>query len=241
MNDPSQQTTPSRFSNREEIEQIREYRRFNAASALAFVLGIGSIGSLASPKMWVVPFVAVIVGAVGIWLANRRDNVGGRGTAWAGIFLALFFVSMAASRFYFERTVLYSEAEIIGKKWLSLVAEGEDEIAHQAMMHPSQRQAAGFSVDEYYAMDKTQMAAKNKTFAASPAKDVLQLGADAVITLTKNLNQNVDLKYGKLIMQNYRVTAPDKDPVDVKLIIARSYKDDLERATWIIADILPPD
>lgn len=236
-----QQSPPtSRFTNREEIEQIGAYRRFNAAAALAFVLGIGSVGSLASPKMWVVPFAAVIIGALGLWLAKRQDNMGGTFLAWCGICLALFFVSTAASRFYFDRHVIYSEAEAVAKNWLKLVAEGEDEIAHQAMMHQARRQAAGFSVDEYYEMDKEAMVAKNKVFAGSPAKEILAIGGDVDVTLIENLTQDVDLKYGKLIMQTYRVKAEGKEPIDALLTIAREYKEDLGRCSWIVANIEPP-
>lgn len=231
----------TRFSDREEIEQIGEYRSFNPAAALSFILGLASIFALASYMSWIVPALGLCVGALGLWLANRRESMGGRGLAWAGIFLSLLFVSMAASRFVVERRVLYREAQVIGQGWLELVKAGEDEIAHQAMIHPARRQARGFSVDEYYEMDQDAMTAKDGVFNSSPAQDIVALGPDAQIKLIKNISQDIDLKYGKLIFQTYRVEAAGKKPVDATLVIARTYKEELKRASWIIADIKHPN
>ena len=89
-------------------------------------------------------------------------------------------------------------------------------------------------------MDQTAAVAKQKTFEESPAKEILAIGGDAKIELIRNITQDVDLKYGKLIMQTYRVTAADQKPIDATLTIARSYKEDLGKATWIVANIEPP-
>ena len=45
---------------------------------------------------------------------------------------------------------------------------------------------------------------------------------------------------GKLIFQTYEVEAAGKDSVIATLVIARSYKEELKRATWIVADIKSP-
>lgn len=233
----------SRFSNREETEQIGEYRTFNPAAALAFILGLSSIFALVSFMSWIVPLIGVAVGALALWLASRRENMGGVGLAWTGIFLCLMFLSMAVSQFISQRQVIYSEAEVIGRRWLKLVIAGEDKIAHQAMMHPANRQARGFSVDEYYELDQDALVAKENIFTSSPAKEILGIGkdAEAKIDLVKNHAQAIDLKYGKLIFQTYRIAAPGQKPIDATLIIARSYKDELKRASWIVADIKDPD
>lgn len=231
------------FSNREEIDQIGTYRMFNPAAALSFVIGLISALALVSFMSWVVPLIGVAIGALALWLAARRDNMGGATLAWVGIFLSLLFLSMAVSQFISERQVLYDEAEVIGRRWLKLVTEGEDKIAHQAMLHPANRQARGFSVDEYYDLDQDALEAKNSVFTSSPAKEILGIGksAPAKIDLIKNHSQGIDLKYGKLIFQTYRVEASGQKPIDATLIIARSYKDELQRASWIVADIKDPD
>lgn len=233
--------TTARFSNREEIEQIGEYRRFNVAAAVAFILGLASASALISWQMYIVPFLAVSVAALGLWLAARRDNMGGQAICWIAVFLALFFVSMSSAQSYFARQVRYSEAEVIGRKWLRLVTASEDKIAHQAMMHVTQRAAAGFSVDEFYNKNEEALLAKDKIFGRSPSKDIMELGPEAEIKLINNITQDVDLKYGKLIIQTYRVSAPSKEPVDATLIIARSYKEEIDRAIWMVLDIKVPE
>lgn len=231
----------SRFSNREELEQIGEYRRLNVAAILALILGLGSVGALLHPQVWIVPILAVALGILGLALAHRRDNMGGTVTSWLAIALALFFVSTAASRIYFQRSVIYSEAEFIGRRWLQLVIDGEVEMAHQAMLHPASRQAFGLSVDDYYAMDEKAREDKDKVFSQPPAADIAALGPDAKIKLVRNITQDVDLEYAKLIRQTYRVSSPSKDPVEAMLTITRSFKPELGRAAWIVADIGKPE
>ena len=230
-----------RFSNRDEFDQISNYKRVNLPAILGMVLGIGSFGALFHPYLWIVPVVAVFLGGLGLWLQYRSEGMGGEISSWAGIALALFFLSWAAAQFYFQRQVIYSEAEVIARTWLKLVTHGEDEIAHQAMLHPAIRQASGFSVDEYYSMDEQAMTAMQNIFGKPPASDIMELGPDAKIELIQNVTQDVDLKYGKLILQTYRLIAPNKQPVEAMLTMARSYKEDLGRASWIIANIGEPE
>ena len=232
----NEQTT-AKFSNREELDQIGEYRRVNAAGVLSLLLGIASAGALIHPNVWVVNFAAILLGMTGLWMTNRNDNMGGRFASWAGIALGLFFLAWAASQFIAHRMVLYGEAQAVAEDWLQLVVEGEDKIAHQAMLHPASRQATGFSVDDYYAMDENANTARKNIFGTKPASEILGIGGDAKIQHTKNVTQDVDLKYGKLILLEYRLTGKDKEPVDALLTIARSYKPELGRATWIVADI----
>lgn len=231
----------SRFSNRDELDQIAEYRRFNLASIFSVLLGLASASALIAPNLWIVPILAVLLGVGGLWMAKRSDNMGGATAAWVGIALALFFVSWAAADIYFQRQVVYAESKAVAEKWLNLVISGEDKIAHQAMMHPTARQPAGFSVDDYYSMDDQATTDKDRVFKASPAADIMALGADAKIRLIQNITQDVDLRYAKLIRQVYRVSAPGKEPVDALLSITRSHKEDLGRATWIVANIEPPE
>lgn len=231
----------SRFSNRDELEQIAEYRRLNLASTFSVLLGLASASALIAPNLWIVPIVAILLGAGGLWMAKRSDNMGGIVPAWMGIALALFFVSWAAADIYFQRQVVYAESRAVAEQWLNLVIAGEDKIAHQAMMHPTARQPAGFSVDDYYSMDDKATSDKDRVFQASPAADIMALGSDARIKLIENITQDVDLRYAKLIRQVYRISAPGKEPVDAMLTITRSHKEELGRATWIVANIEPPE
>lgn len=236
----SSEREQARFSNREEHDQFQGYRKFNVASLVSFILGLASVFVTLESMAWVVPFLALLVGAVALWMIARQENMGGSFLAWAGIFFALFFSSMAVTQIFSGRGVQYQEAEVIGRKWLRLVTEGEDEIAHQAMMPVARRQARGFSVDDYYEKDKDAMVAKDKVFTSSPAKDIMALGPEAKIELIKNHDQNIDLKYGQLILQTYRVSTEGKKPVEATLVIAKSVKDDIDSVSWIVADIKRP-
>ena len=237
MNDQNE----SRFSNREELEQIGEYRRFNTVAAIALLLGVCSAVSLLAPNAWIVPIVAVSFGMGGLALARRYDDMGGRMTSWLGIFLALFFLSWAASKLYFQRQVIYSEAEAAARIWMNLVATGEDEMAHQAMLHPTARQPAGSSVDDYYAKDEAAREDKDAIFGRPPASYIFEAGSDIDIKLIENLTQDIDLQYATLVRQIYRVSVPGKEPVEALMSFTRSHKEELGRATWIVANIEPPE
>ena len=231
----------SRFSNREEREQIGGYRRFNAVAMLSLLLGLASAVALLAPNAWIVPILAVGFGMIGLWLARRNDDMGGALPAWIGIALALFFLSWAASRLYFQRQVIYSEAEAVARMWFNLVASGEDEMAHQAMLHPTARQPSGSSVDAYYSKDEKATIDKDTIFGRLPASHFFEAGTDTKVTLVENVTQDVDLTYAVLIRQIYRITPPGKEPVDALMSFTRSHKEDLGRATWIVANIEDPD
>ena len=90
-------------------------------------------------------------------------------------------------------------------------------------------------------MDDKASEDKDKVFTTSPAADIMSLGPDAKIELIENVTQDIDLEYAKLIRQIYRISAQNKQPVEAMLTITRSFKPDLGRATWIVADVGLPE
>jgi len=227
----------SRFSNPEELAEVREYRRFNFVAVLSLLLGLGSVASLLHLYVWILPCLGVFLGIIGLAMVRKSDNMGGRFAAWAGIALSLFFVSWGASSFYFQRWAVYKEAHTIASQWFDLVLDGEDEMAHQAMLHPATRQAVGLSVDDYYSIDEVARKEKDGFFSQPPASELLGLGSDAKVELAENITQDIDLQNAMLIRQVYRITAPDKEPIEAIVSITRAYKPNLGRATWIVAGV----
>ena len=239
MNRVMEQSGPS-FSGVER-ESMDDYRTVSMFAVASIVLGILSVGSLVHPGVWFVPIIAVCCGVFGLRSIRKQDNMGGTVPAWAGIVLALVCLSWAFSQYYFSRWVIYAEAQAVSERWFRLVLDGEDMIAHQAMLHPAQRQSAGFSVDEYYRMDEKAREDKDKLFSQPPASEVLAMGQDAEITLVSNLTQDLSAGPAKIIRQVYRISAPHKKPVDAMISLTREYRADLGRATWIVAEVVPPD
>lgn len=237
----NEQAPSTRFSNQSDVEQIAEYRRFNLPAWIGLFFGFAAFCALISPFLWSVPLVGAVVCGVGLLLAIARENMGGKYPSLLGMTLCCFFLAWAMSSFYFQRSVIYNEAQIVGKQWLQLLIDGEDGIAHQAMLHPTARQSLGLSVDDYYKMDETKRVAKNEMFRMSPASDIIQMGSGSTIQLTENLVQEKmsDLDKAILIRQVYTVSKPDHDPVEAVVTITRQYKDDLGRANWMVPDIEP--
>ncbi len=231
----------SRFSNREEIEQIGNLRRFNIPALLSLILGLCSAVALLAPNMWVVPILAVFLGIFGLVMAIRGDNMGGKVPAWIGIFLALFFISWAASKIYFHRQVIYSEAEVIARQWLNLVIAGDDLVAHQAMMHPTARQPSGANLAEYYAKDEQATEQKDSIFTQPPIDELLGIGEASEISLVENITQDIEVIDATVIRQVYRITPPDGEPVEAIVTVTRSHKEAVDRASWIIAEAEPVD
>ncbi len=234
-----EQSGPS-FSG-EERESLDEYRSVSMFAVASIVLGILSVGSLVHPGVWVVPIIAIGCGFFGLRSIRKQDRMGGTVPAWAGIVLALVCLSWALSQYYFSRWVIYAEAQAVSEQWFRLVLAGEEMIAHQAMLHPAQRQSAGFSVDEYYRMDEKAREDKDKLFSQHPASEVLAMGQDAEITLVSNVTQDVRAGPAKIIRQVYRISAPKMKPVDAMISLTREYRPDLGRATWIVAEVARPE
>lgn len=225
---------PSKFSNSGEVQQLTEYRRFNLLAIFAAVLGVLSVGVLVSPFLFILPLLAIFLGACGLGLHYRRDDLGGRVPAWVGIALAMFFMSWAASQFCFSRCVYYSEAHGVVNEWVDLVVKGELEIAHQAMMSVTRRQANSLSVDEYYAMDEEVAKQRDEVFAEPPLCDLVKMGEDTDVKLIKNVSLVHDLD-SSLMEQVYRVSPANGDPMDLKINTLRRFNKTAEKASWIIS------
>lgn len=229
--------TATRFSNQEELEQLGTYKRFNFVAVLGALLGLASSTMLLNLFLWLIPSLAVFCGILALYRIRKSQELGGYALAWSGIGLALFFTSWAGSHLYFQRLAIYQEAEAVATDWFELVFQGEAEIAHQAMLHPSVRQASGLNVREYYGRDEKARRDRDKVFQKPPVSGILALGDQAHAQLIDNITQDVDLTYAKLIRQVYRVSAPNQEPIDLMVSITRAWKDDLGRATWIVADV----
>jgi hypothetical protein len=237
------QQTKSNPTFSEDRESIGDYSSLSPLSIFAFILGLGSIVALTHPASWVVPLIAIAFGIFALRSIARTDGLQGAVLAWIGIMLALFFLSWASATFYTDRWVVYHESEQVSRRWLNLVVSGEDEIAHQAMVHPAKRQSAGFSVDEYYAKDEIARNAKDEIFATSPISDIFNVGGDAEITLVRNVVQGVPIpsSNSQLVRQIYRITPSGKPAVEVLITLTREYRKDLQRPTWIVAGCDNPD
>jgi len=228
---------PTRFSGSGDEEQIGAYKRVNFMAIFALILGFVSAVATISPFLWIVPILALFV-AIPALAISKRDDMGGGVPAWLAIALALFFISFSVSEYCFNRSVLYAEAYSIAEGWLELVVAGEDRIAHQGMMSVTARQGSGKSVDEYYELDKEASAELEKRFSVKPTSDLLGLGTDSKIELMKNVTIQFDHAVGiGMVVQLYRVTAPNKEPVEAKVILTRKFQTSSDRATWVVADL----
>lgn len=230
MNEP----TTTRFSNSGEVEQISEYRRFNLLAVLAALLGIGSWSVLISSFLVIVPLLAIFLGICGLVAWRRQQDLGGRWPAWGGIVLSLFFLSWSASHVAMNRCVDYSQAYNVVENWLHLVVQGEREIAHQAMMSVTRRQAAGLSVDEYYSMDKEARKAMEDVFSEAPMSELIGFGKDSKIELLKNVSIKRDLEYSYM-EQIYRVTPESGDVRHLKVTAIRESTPAMAQPGWIIS------
>jgi len=225
----------------DERESFSEYRSLSLLAVTSLLLGILSVGALSYPGLWIVPLVAVFCGAFALRAIRKSDHVSGKFTAWAGIALALMFLSWAVSQYYFGRWVIYAEAQAVAERWIQFVLEGEDKIAHQAMLNPATRQSVGFSVDEYYQMDEKAREDMEKLFSEPPMSEMLGLGKEAKIELQRNITQDLKVGEAKLIRQIYRITAPNKSPIDAMITMTRQFRPEQGRATWIVAEVGKPE
>jgi hypothetical protein len=108
-----------------ELSDAAEYRSLSPVAALAFLLGLLSVGSLATSALLVVPVAAVGVGCLALSRIRTSDGAltGARLAQW-GIALAVCLAVTTLVRDPVRNALMRRQTGAVADKWLSLVAEG---------------------------------------------------------------------------------------------------------------------
>lgn len=168
--------SPTRFTDSELFDEDIE-RPFRPSSLLALVLGLLSVGVLATIYLIVVPIVAIAV-AIFALRPSRVAHVrpAGRSLAIAGLVLALLFGSWGVTYSQMRQSHLVHGAEVFAQEWLDLLGRGKREIAYELTLPQLQRQLKNMSLERYYAVSNKE---KNQQFGSFITMETPQAIYDA--------------------------------------------------------------
>ena len=147
MNDS---TTRPVFSDSEPLDEVVT-RPFRPSSIVALLLGGISFAAIFSPRLLLLPVVAIAVGLFAL-RPVRRGGVKptGRGVAGVGIALALFFGSWSFAYFETRRAELTATTVPFALNWLDMIGRGGKEAAFELTKHVGNRLMADVSPKEFY-------------------------------------------------------------------------------------------
>jgi hypothetical protein len=114
-------------------------------------VGLASALALVHPIMWFVPVLGAVISAFGI----RATKIGdppptGRTMAVIGLALSMIFAGWAPTHYVVRRARIEREAKDFGQHWFEMVQQQRTKELHQLNRVPSQRRAAGVSLEDAY-------------------------------------------------------------------------------------------
>jgi hypothetical protein len=114
------------------------------------VLGAISCVVLVNVYLMVFPILATSLGLAAYWTISRTEAVGGRNLALLGAMLGLIFGVWSATSVSLRNQYLYGVAGQLATHFLDTLAEGKVLEAYELMLHESERQVAGASLEAHY-------------------------------------------------------------------------------------------
>jgi len=117
-----------------DADEWGQYRSLSTLAVVAFVLGICSLLTFASPLMLVVPLGAIATALLALkGISASAGNLSGAKLALFGLALAICFSAASFARVKLRDVILQRQADRVGRQWLSLAAEGRSEDMMQLM------------------------------------------------------------------------------------------------------------
>lgn len=160
------------------------------------LLGLASVVALAHPAAWLVPLLAVLVGAWGLRRIMRHpDSLQGLPLAALGMTLGMFFLTWAPTTYFADRWIVQRQARDFGQEWIEAVLNGETEKAHQATLPVRERQPRGTSLADYYATHDLQRAERDAYFHDGMAQQLADLPGNAHCVYQENIGLTDKLTY----------------------------------------------
>jgi hypothetical protein len=219
--------------------ELYEYRSPQPLAVLALVLGILSFLAVFRTLFWIVPLVAVILGATALWLLSADPEKIGRKAAICGMALALFFGAWGPSRYFSRQWWLSGQARVCADAWLELVQQKKLREAHQ--LHISQAQRAGerVTLDEFYRTNTYARSDYNTFFGSEPLKSFSELAGRAQIAFEQTDGYETDVN-ADIVTVRYRVTVDQdgrENSLPIHLVMRREPLPGTADFQWLVESV----
>lgn len=181
------------------------------------LLGILSVAALASPVLWMLPIITLLVGGFTLrTLAVRRPAARGRKLVLIGLTLACFLGGFAPVRHFHRQHVLFAQARLCAEHWFDLIRQGRTMDAHRLQLGYAERSDSssplgGPSAGE---MRRAQFDAFVKN---SPVKELARWGLEGQVAFRGDLRID-SYDTSDLITQRFEVSK-EGDPEHRRIVV----------------------
>ncbi len=237
----------SSFSSTDAVD-VKEYPRVSRAAVIALLLGIVSASALASPVLWFLPLVGIVLALVAVRsITQAAEPVAGRRAAVIGLVLSLIFIAWAPSRYFVRNELLYRQAREHCEYFLGLVLEGRLHEAHQLTLKKDNRLAPNANLNQAY-NDNQEMADSFEGFCGgSPMKEIIALERRGQVRFVGRRDVEAGRSLGASMDYVTEELAIDHDEngqtqtLPVLITIARTRNRGTGEVYWSIEEVEDPD
>ncbi|MGI9427433.1 MAG: hypothetical protein ACR2NM_02165 [Bythopirellula sp.] len=111
-----------------DADEWGQYRSLSTLSVIAFVLGLCSVVTFASPLLLLLPLAAASAALLALrGIAASQGSLSGATLARWGLGLAIVFGVASFARVHVRDLIMRQQAERVARQWLALAADGQAE------------------------------------------------------------------------------------------------------------------
>jgi len=174
-------------------EDMAQYRSISALAVLTLILGIASGLALFHVMLWVLPFLAIVIGVGTLYHIHRSgESLTGRSLATTGILLGCLFGAWAISQYVATAQLVEQEAREITEAWMTLVKAGNANRLHQQNLIATDRIPDDAKVADYYKNNSDAKKNLDKFVSTEPLKTALKLGESLKWSYSAKILQAID-------------------------------------------------
>jgi hypothetical protein len=157
-----------------------------------------------------------------------------------GLCLAALFLGWSISRYVSRQTAVESQARTLAEAWLTLLAQGKLQQAHQLQAPPGQRVRSVQALEEYYNANSGARENLQLLLTSEPVKSFLAIGKDVryrfdSIAVTTHIGGQDRLVF------KYTFDDPTRQspPTPMWIVVQREYNYDTKMPEWQITGVHP--
>ncbi len=188
-----------------------QYQAISGLAVAGLLAGLLSLLAFASPLLWVLAVVAVMVNVKALrWVAANAPALLGRKAALTGLALSVFTVFAIPVDWLLYRAFLRQEARQFAELWFDYLRTDHPLLAHQLTVAPSMRGRLDDRKlwESYQDIEARQML---RQYLARPeVRTLLALGDRAIVRYYATESQWADGPRDR-VYQTFAVTFPDTD------------------------------
>jgi len=215
-----------------------QYRAVSGLAVLGLLAGLVSLLALASPLLWALAIVAVLVNLAALKrIQANAPALLGRKAALAGLAMSVFAFSAAPADWVVYRWLVRQEARQVAAQWFDFLRANQPQKAHQLSVDPTARDPLDDKLWEAYREGGDGRMMINQFIYGPEVRTLLALGDKATVRYYATESQWSE-KDRDRVYQTFAVTFLDSDGLTtffVGLVLDRTVHAPTGHAYWQVA------